>query len=355
MAAGQPPLKVLQVASSLYEWGGIERYVVFLAQGLEARGHSVTISCPSGSPISERWSRTVPIEVRRKFDFAALSAYLRLFRSDRFDVIHGHFSPDFTVPAYAAKLTKQPFTVMTRHVAKRWRAAKARGYLRLWDHIIPVSHAVERRLLEAGIPQSRMTVAKAGLPPPKTTKSRAEARADLGIAPDVLAIGSFGRLVEDKGIQVLIDAMPSVSGEAFIFGHGPYEGALKARAGDRVRFMGQVSDVADAMRAMDIVAIPSTWEEPFPYAALEAMALSRPIVASNIGGLPEMVEEGVNGRLFEAGNAGSLASVLQSWNASNFAAIGARGQARYEQEFTIEHMTDRIENVYRNVASASRR
>lgn len=297
----------------------------------------------------------MPIEVRRKFDFPALSAYLRLFRSERFDVVHGHFSPDFTVPAYAAKLTKQPLTVMTRHVAKRWRSAKAKSYMRLWDHIIPVSHAVERRLLEAGIPASRMTVAKAGLPPPSPTKSREAARADLGIAPGVLAIGSFGRLVEDKGIQVLIESMPSVAGEAFIFGHGPYEAALKACAGDRVRFMGQVSDVADAMLAMDVVAIPSTWEEPFPYAALEAMALSRPIVASNIGGLPEMVEEGVNGRLFEAGNAGSLAAVLRDWDPDAFEAMGARGQARYEREFTISHMTDRIERVYRNVAMTSRR
>lgn len=339
-------MKVLQVASSLYEWGGIERYVVYLAQGLAANDHEVIVACPAKSPIANRYSRTTAIEMRRKIDLRGFAGYLRLFRAHRFDVVHGHFSPDFTLPAYAARMTKQPFTLMTRHLAGRWAPAKARAYARLWNHIIPVSHAVERRLLESGIPASQMTVAKAGVPAPQPTKPRYAARQELGIPTDEVAVGSFGRLVPEKGIEVLINGIDGVPGaRAYIFGQGPSEATLKERAkGKRVTFRGQVAEVADAMHSMDIVAIPSQWEEAFPYAALEAMALARPIVASRIGGLPEMVEDGVTGRLFTPGDPSSMAEAIQALAPPN--PTGAAGRRRYEAEFTLEHMVSRIEAVY---------
>ncbi|AIE87498.1 glycosyl transferase, group 1 [Fimbriimonas ginsengisoli Gsoil 348] len=308
------------------------------------------IACPPGSPISERASHpTEPITVRGKFDLKGLAAYLRLFRSQQFDVVHAHFSPDFTLPAYAARMRRQGLTVMTRHVALQWSSPKAKAYSRLWRHIIPVSHAVERRLLQSGIPASQMTVAKAGLPEPIPRRKRKDARAALWLEPNEFVVGSFGRLVPDKGIDVLIEAMRQVDGvKACIFGHGPYAEDLRTKAAGlkSVMFQGSVADVADAMAAMDVVVIPSTWEEAFPYAALEAMALSRPIVASNIGGLPEMVEDGVNGRLFPPGDASALAAVLNEMKSANREPMGAAGRARYEQEFTIEKMAERIEAVF---------
>jgi len=352
MAARQPqisgkPLKILQVASSLYDWGGIERYVVFLAQGLRDRGHDVQVACPVGSPISVRVPDSIPIEMRRKFDFRGFGDYLRLFRSQRFDIVHGHFSPDFSLPAYAAKLTRQPFRVMTRHLATHWNRTQVRSYCGLWDHIIPVSEAVENRLAAAGVPRKQMTVAKAGLPEPQPTRTRDEARRNLGIPDNAFAVGSFGRLVGEKGVEVLIDAIGSVpAGHAYVFGSGPLETELKLRTKghNRVSFMGQIADVADAMLAMDVVAIPSTWEEPFPYAALEAMALGRPIVASRIGGLPEMVEDGVNGRLFTARNSAEMARALLAMKED--VGLGPAGRARYEREFTLPLMAERVEAVY---------
>jgi glycosyltransferase involved in cell wall biosynthesis len=352
VAAREPALRILQVASSLYEWGGIERYVVFLQQGLEARGHHVEIACPPDSPIAQRASHpTVPIEMRRKLDFRGFAAYLRLFRSTRYDVVHAHFSPDFTLPAYAAKMRRQGLTVITRHVAVRWKPAKARTYARIWRHIIPVSHAVERRLLESGIPASQMTVAKAGLPRLQARKPIAQVRSNLGIPPEVFAIGSFGRLVPEKGVDVLIEAMRNMKdARACIFGHGPHEEKLRAIAGDldSVKFHGQVADVADSMAAMDVIAIPSIWEEAFPYSALEAMALGLPIAASDIGGLPEMVEDGVNGRLFPPSDPAGLARVLSELQSDSRGrvALGKSGQERYEREFTLAKMAERIEAVY---------
>jgi glycosyltransferase involved in cell wall biosynthesis len=340
----------LQVASSLRSWGGIERYVAYLARGLASRGCRVAVACPDDSPLASRVSDHVSVEMRGKLDVRAFAAYLRLFRAEKFDVVHAHFSPDFLLPAYAARLTRQPMTVMTRHLAVRWHPAKARLYARLWRRIIPVSHAVERRLVEAGIPASQMTVAKAGVPPPEVRSSRADVRRGLGIGDAEFAVGSFGRLAPEKGIEVLVDAAARLSGvRVCIFGSGPEEAALRARASsDAVSFHGQISDVGDAMNAMDAVVIPSTWEESFPYSALEAMALGRPIVASRIGGLPEMVADGVNGSLFTPGNANELAQTLDTHrlDPDRCAAMGRSGYARYLAEFTVDHMVDRIMAVY---------
>jgi len=355
VAAREPALRVLQVASSLYEWGGIERYVVYLATGLTERGHQVEITCPPGSPISERVPGTHALTMRRKLDLRGFAAYLRLFRANRYDVVHGHFSPDFTLPAYAARMTRQPLTVMTRHLATHWSQPKARAYSRLWNRIIPVSHAVERRLAENGVPPGQMVVAKAGSPAPTLKSARADVRDDLMIADHQFALGSFGRLVPEKGVEVLLGALPELSGvRVCVFGSGPSEIALKQLADERklqprVTFHGQVADVADAMASMDAVVIPSTWEEPFPYAALEAMALGRPIIASRIGGLPEVVQEGVTGTLFNPGDSADLAGAIGRLMADRQAAeaMGRRGRELHRAEYTVERMAERIEAAYR--------
>lgn len=362
--AGREPagLRVLQVASSLYAWGGVERYVAYLTQGLADRGHRVEVACPAETPLARRLpGRTASIQMRRKLDFAGFAAYLRLFRANRYDVVHGHFSPDFTLPAMAARMTRQPLLVMTRHVSLRWNRRKAQSYAKLWDHIIPVSDSVKRRLEESGIPASRMTVAKAGSPPLARTRPREATRAELGFAPDEFVVGSFSRLTPEKGIEVLIDAAAMVPDlKVSVFGDGPSVGELRLRAeklAGRVRFHGLIQDVADAMGAVDVVAIPSVWEEAFPYAALEALALAQPIAASRIGGLPEIVEDGTNGRLFETAQPVDLARVLVSLrdDPAGRQALGLAGQDLYRREYTVERMAERIEAVYLAQSGVNRR
>ena len=157
-------MRILQVGSGLTGWAGIEKYVVYLSGGLAAKGHDVSVTVAPGSRLAEAVSGGIPLAIRHKLDLAALAAYIRLFRSSRFDVVHTHFNPDFLVPACAAKLAKVPRLVLTRHVALPWPAVKARTYSRLYDRIVPVSEAARKKLLSSGVPAERMRVAKAGCP-----------------------------------------------------------------------------------------------------------------------------------------------------------------------------------------------
>ncbi|MEZ0324359.1 MAG: glycosyltransferase family 4 protein [Fimbriimonas sp.] len=334
-------MKILQVGSGLFDWGGIERYVSYLQAGLRERKHEVLVTCPPDSPLSKHSVDPRHIASKGKHDLNAMSAYLRLFREHRFDVVHVHFNPDFLVAGLAARLRKQPKTVLTRHVALPWSAAKAKLYGSLFDTIIPVSEAVQRKLLCSGIPAEKMIVAKAGC-----AALISKSTIDLG---EGFHVGTFGRLVPEKGLPIFFKALaacPTVTGH--IYGSGPMEEELKAHAPKNAVFHGFVTDVAEHMAAMDAIVIPSQWEEAFPYAALEAMSLGKPLVVSNVGGLPEIVSDGVNGFLFEKSNPAELASKLEQLAVDKTATreMGRNGKELHRAEYTVQKMAERIEGAY---------
>ncbi len=353
-------MKVLQVGSSLLSWGGIERYIAYLSEGLAERGHEVTIACGPNTPLQNHATVPyIPILNRRKLDFQAMSKYIRLFKSNRYDVVHIHFSPDFLLPAVAARLTRQPCTIMTRHVVIPWSPAKVKLYSSLFDHFIPVSNAVERQLIASGMPAHKLTVAKAGCPPMAPHKLRADTRRELGIQDDLFAIGFFGRLVAEKGVDTLIDASNSTESRVRfeVFGEGPLSGPLVEMAqgnGSKVRFHGYRDDVPECLLAIDAVVIPSIWEEAFPYAALEAMSVGKAVLATRVGGMPEIIEDGSTGYLFDKKDAPGLASM-----ASRLAndpvennKMGQRAREVHRSMYTTQKMAERIEAVYRARALA---
>ncbi len=348
-------MRVLQAASSLNDWGGIERYVMYLSQGLDSQGIENCVACPAGSPLSKRVANSIPISVKGRVSPAAIGSYVKILRQGKFDVIHAHFSPDFMTVGLAARMARTPLRIMTRHVALPMSASKVRRNLFLFEHIIPVSDAVMKVLKGSGVPPHRMTVAKAGVPSLTVSKSRDEVRQGLGLKPEDFAVGNFGRLVADKGVSVLVDAAPYCKGTSFhVFGEGPEKAALLRQIADKdagkfIKLHGFVSEVENLMNAMDAVAIPSVWAEAFPYAALEAFSLGVPVIASKIGGLPELVHDGVNGLLFKPGDVeGFITNVMiLKADRSLGPGLGETGKEVHASRYTVEKMGARIAAVYK--------
>lgn len=350
-------MKVLQAASSLTSWGGVERYVVYLSEGLDSQSIENAVACPTGSPIARHLhAKVVPIALKSRMSLPSIGKYVKVLRKERYDVIHAHFSPDFVPVGIAARLAGTPLRIMTRHLALPMKRSKVARNLALFEHIIPVSDAVMKVLKASGVPPHRMTVAKAGVPILEAARSREEVRKSLGLQDEEFAVGCFGRLVKEKGVEVLIDAASLVHGVKFhIFGDGPERSALQRRitekhAGDRVTLHGSVESVVDLMNAVDAVAIPSVWAEAFPYAALESMSLGVPVLASKIGGLPELVRDGVDGLLSPPRDVEALVTniMILRANRSLTQGLGETGKEIHRSRYTVEKMGERVLNVYKH-------
>ncbi|MEK6575905.1 MAG: glycosyltransferase family 4 protein, partial [Chloroflexota bacterium] len=213
-----------------------------------------------------------------------------------------------------------------------------------------------------GVPGSKIVRIHYGLDPATVTmRARPGAlRSELGIGRDVPLIGAVGRLTEQKGLRYLIEALARVrrlapDARLVIAGDGPLRGMLEAQAaplGEAVRFLGWRNDVPSVMADLDVLCVPSLWEG-FGLVTLEAMALSKPIVASRVSALSEIVVHGETGLLAPPADSAALADAITPLltDPARARAMGERGRARLEKEFTVQRMARQHAVVYREAAS----
>lgn len=223
--------------------------------------------------------------------------------------------------------------VLTRHVAVPLRPARAAEYRRLYSGFVGVSKAVADVLADAGI---EAEIAYPGIPDPGARP--------LPDGPATACV--VGRLVEEKGQRVAVRSAEGSSWQWRFVGSGPDEARLRAAAPWNVTLAGRVEDPIGEMAAAHAVVVPSVWIEAFGLVAVEAMAAGRCVVASDKGGLAEIVVPGETGLLVPAGDADALRQALETLDLSTAAELGSAGRKRYEAEFTLEAMERRITAAY---------
>jgi glycosyltransferase involved in cell wall biosynthesis len=234
----------------------------------------------------------------------------------------------------------------------------SRAASRLNDVTLACSRsAAEHAVRLDGVSPDRVRVAHnaANRLRPVTADEIRELRAQLGIPENARVISAVSRLREEKGLATLLRAAPLVPGPVHlvIAGEGPYEPELRAIARPHpevpVHFVGHQEDVALWFSVGDVVAMPS-YREAFGVAAAEAMSCGRPVVASAVGGLFELVEDDVTGRLVPPRDEGALAEGLQAVLESPDLRrrMGSAGRKRFEERFTSEAMVDAWLACYRD-------
>jgi glycosyltransferase involved in cell wall biosynthesis len=185
-------------------------------------------------------------------------------------------------------------------------------------------------------------------------------RAGLGLAHGRKTVVMAGRMTPQKGWDVLLEAGARLARQRadlawLLVGDGPLRPALTRRAtelGVDARFTGARADMADLLGCADLVVLASR-SEGLPFTLLEAMALGKPVVATRVGGVAEVVEDGRSGRLVPRDDPAALAAAIAAvLDAPEAAAMGARGRARVEAEFTQERMVRSIERVYETALHA---
>jgi glycosyltransferase involved in cell wall biosynthesis len=317
------------------DWGGIERYVAYLADECHRRGVAVGVAAAPGSPLASNLAAPqYAVGLGNKYDLRALGPYLRALRAGGFAAMVTHFSRDYLVPALAARMARVP-ALLTRHVAVPIRPSSARVYQRLYRGYVGVSETVAATL--ASVSLGPRTAAHPGVPDP-------------GERPPVPwgrpRIAFVGRLVAEKGPGVAVAAAELTDADWELVGEGPLLGPLARSAGPNVRFLGRVADPAAIVAACHAVVVPSVWQEAFGLVAVEAMALGRAVLASRVGGLAEIVEDGVSGLLVPPGEARALAEAVGALDESVCRRMGRAGREAYAARFTVAAMADRTLAAY---------
>lgn len=363
-------LRVLQVLAP-GPFGGLEGVVEQLSTGLAARGHQVTVAAivgPGGEepPVVGRLQRAgVALEAIRVPDRAyhrEREAVRRLLASRPFDVAHSHgYRPDVLLrgviqgAGLPAVATAHGFTGGgAKNRFFEWLQTRAfAGF----DAVIAVSRPLRERLCAAGVPRSRVHLIPNAWAQRGAPLDRAEARAALGLPAQGPIMGWVGRLTREKGADVALEALASVPhGDlrvAFL-GAGREEATLREQAGrlgvaDRVHWLGIRTGAADLLSAFDAVVLSSRTEGT-PLILLEAMAAGVPVVATAVGGVPDVVTER-EALLVPPGRpdllARAMALVMEDPGAAGRRVLAAGDRLR--EAFALDPWLDRHETLYRSL------
>jgi glycosyltransferase involved in cell wall biosynthesis len=250
--------------------------------------------------------------------------------------------------------------VATRRVDFHLRSALSRLKYSRADRVIAVSRAIAAILAEDGLPATRVRLVYEGVPD-RPPQDGADPLRQLGVPRDALVVGNVAALTPHKDHATLLAALPEVfarvpQAQVLVFGEGELRPALEAQAralglGERCRFVGFRSDLDSLVPRLDVFCLSSRWEG-LGTSLLDAMAFGRPIVATAAGGIPEAVENGVNGRVVPVQDPKALAGALVELllDAERRAALGRAGRERFVSRFTAGRMVEETLAVYHEVA-----
>ena len=364
--ADAPALSVVGVDPEL-GFGGGETQVLGLTLALAAGGHRTELICDPAGRLWERATaegiRCHPIRIRNAIDLAAGVKLRAILKREHYDVVHFHTSRAHSMAPFARGFAST--LVVTRRMDYRPnRVFAPLLFNRAVDGVVAISDGVADSLAAAGVDRRRVTVIHSGVDcarfRPPTAQERADARAALGVSDAEILISAVGALEQRKGHRYLIEAIgalaatpASIKLKCFIVGQGSVHKVLQGeiaviRSLDRIKLLGRVDDVRELLRASDIFAMPSL-KEGLGVAALEAMASALPVIASDVGGLHEVVEDGRTGIIVPPANPEKIAAAIRPLAESDElrTRMGAAARARVVENYSMEKMAARTLALYR--------
>lgn len=366
------PLCILHV-NSARTWRGGERQTLWLCQGLGQRGHKIFLACQPNSDLHERADAAgitvCPVVMRGEWDAWAVRNLIGSIRKKSAEIVHFHTAHAHTLGLLAAQLSRVPVRILTRrvdfhihkHLLNKWKYGPG------LTAIVSISEGIRRVLIEDGLPPERVTTIRSGIDFQRIANvgDGSYWREEFGISEDSLVVGIVGALAPHKHHQNFLEAaaivkkaMPDV--RFLIVGDGALREELERSAAARglgadVIFTGFRQDALEITKGLDIFVLCS-YLEGLGTAILDAMALGRPVVATEVGGIPEIVLHRKNGLLVPPRDPQGLAAAILKLakNPELRDRMGASGK-EHAQNFTIERVIQRTEALYFQALSPLRR
>lgn len=311
-------------------------------------------------------------------DLSVLYRLYRLLRALQPDLVHTHMAKAGTIGRVAARLARVPLVVHTYHghvfhsyfgpARTRFFLSIERSLSRLTDLIVTVGEKQRREILDYGIgTPNKVTSVPLGLelePFLSSERHRGELRAELGIGADVPLVGIVGRLVPVKGHADFIEAARLVSSRIpharfLVVGDGELRRELERQVlalglGREVLFLGWRHDLPRIYADLDLVVL-SSHNEGSPVALIEAMAAGKAVVATDVGGVSDVVADGVSGVLVPPREPQALADAISSVLArSELTSMGERGRAAVYPKYSVSRLVSDLQRLYTNLAAEAR-
>lgn len=368
-------IRIRQVITELRP-AGAERCVYELATRLPRDRFNVSVTALRGGAMVDRLReagvRVDALGLRGKWDVPHATRLVDSLRSDPPDVVHTHLFHADLAGRLAAALTGRVRLIHTVHVAERrplpWRFAWAAMTMRATTCVCVSRGVREHWLRHTGLPAGRCVVIPNGVDAGRfrpDAQARRRLRSEWGVNPSDAVFAMVGRLDDQKGVDVLLDAVDSLarSGRApdvVIAGDGPRRDLVRefiaaGQAQRRVRWLGFRDDVPDVLSAADVLVMPSRWEG-FGLSAAEAMAAGLPVVASRVAGLEEVVADGRTGLLIPPGDADALTAAMIRTRDDELLRkrMGEAGRRRVERRFSIETYVRAHERLYQSIGGGKK-
>lgn len=368
---GNGTMLTLMHSESSLGWGGQENRTLQELRGLSNRGYRTLVLCPSGAEIGKRAAAegiaVRHCRMRKSYDVAAVASIRRIIREERVDILNTHSGRDSLLAGLAGRLSsRRPIIVRTRHLAL---PITSRISYRVLPHrVVTVSEYVRRYLVGEGVPAERVVAIPTGVDTTRFSPGAATGtiREELGLSPAVPLVGMVAILRKKKGHHILLDAVPdilrAVPEAVFVLaGDGPqWENvSRKIRSmglSKKVFMLGLRRDVPNVIASLDLFVLP-TLEEALGTSFLEAMAMEKPVVGTRVGGVGEVVVDGVNGCLVPPENSGELAraTVALLRDGEGRRRMGIEGRKTVREKYTVEVMCGKMDALYAALAEERRR
>ncbi|MGH7324560.1 MAG: glycosyltransferase family 4 protein [Candidatus Rokuibacteriota bacterium] len=350
---------VLHTESSL-GFGGQEIRILTEARWLRQHGWDVLVTCqPASRLAAEAEAAGVPavaISMRSALDVWALLALRRLMRARGVRLVHTHSSIDSWLATLAAKSLGLP-VVRGRHVTIPVLRRRALVY-RLADRIVTSGEAVTMLVARAGVPLDRIVAIPAGFDPARFHAGVSGQRVRQELALKGPAVGLVANVRGSKGHRYFLEAAREIvrgrpDARFLVVGDGVGFADVRRQVqemglGSSVIMTGFRRDIPEVMAALDVLVLPSTRSEAVSQVILQALAVGTPVVGTTVGGTPEVVRDGENGRLVPPADGPALATAILALldDPARARAMGSAGQALVHARYSIDATMARTAALY---------
>ncbi|MBU0753839.1 MAG: glycosyltransferase family 4 protein [Planctomycetes bacterium] len=348
-------------------WRGGEQQTLYLASGLQRSGISNTMVCQPGSPMEERAAAAgvavYPLKMRGEWDLVAAWALRGLIKRGRFDIVHMHTSHAHTLGVLGARLAGRAKTIVARRVdfsIYRYPLSISGIKYKIGvDRYIAISHAIREVMIRDKIPAEKISVVHSGIDLSRFEgiQGRSTLRKEFGLKEDTPVVGTVAHFAWHKGIEFLVEAaiairkkIPNV--KIFLIGEGKLEGRIrdlvdKLDLHETIVFTGFRKDIPQVLDFLDLFVMPSVLEG-LCTSILDALSSRLPVIGSEVGGIPEIIEHEKTGLLVPPRDPQALAAAVVRLLEDRALAqrLAQAGRQKVEKQFSIQSMVIGNRKVY---------